>query len=247
MVIEPIERASVAEEITDRLRSMILRGHLAAGSRLPAERELADRFGTNRNTLREALRTLEAQGLVAVRQGAASEVLDFRESGNLMLLPFFLREAGFGPALAETVRDLYALRREFVVLMARAAAGQTEPERRAAVEQAAAEVAKRRGDTAAVAAADIGVYRSIVAASRSVVYLWVYNTFAPIFDFLARHAPEGFEFPDDYYAGIARMAAAIAEGRPEDAARATQVHLERMDGLSLSLLDMLTSQAKETP
>ena len=245
MDFEPIERASVPEEIAGRLRSMILRGQLAAGCRLPAERELADRFGTNRNTLREALRTLEAQGLVAVRQGAASEVLDFRESGNLMLLPFFLQEAGAGPVLAESIRDLYALRREFIVLTGRAAAEHGTIEARRAVQEAAAEVARRRGDTPAVAAADIGVYRAIVAASRSLVHLWLFNTFAPIFDFLARHAPEGFAFPDAYHEGIARVAEAIAAGRPEEAARATQSHLERMDDLALSLLDALTTQAKE--
>src|ERR671927_1736990 len=56
--------------IVDQIRLLIRDGHLTAGDRLPSERELGERFGVSRVTVREALRGLEAQGLVAIRVGA---------------------------------------------------------------------------------------------------------------------------------------------------------------------------------
>ena len=51
--------STIVEDIYTVLQGRILSGALPAGSRLPAERELAAEFNTNRNTLREAIRRLE--------------------------------------------------------------------------------------------------------------------------------------------------------------------------------------------
>jgi DNA-binding transcriptional MocR family regulator len=53
-----------------RIRESILGGEISAGTRLPPERALAERFGVNRVTVRGALARLEAEGLVDVRQGS---------------------------------------------------------------------------------------------------------------------------------------------------------------------------------
>jgi DNA-binding FadR family transcriptional regulator len=56
--------------IVDQIRLLIRDGHLTAGDRLPSERELGERFGVSRVTVREALRGLEANGLVTIKVGA---------------------------------------------------------------------------------------------------------------------------------------------------------------------------------
>jgi DNA-binding FadR family transcriptional regulator len=56
--------------IVDQIRLLIRDGMLTAGDRLPSERELGERFGVSRVTVREALRGLEANGLVTIRVGA---------------------------------------------------------------------------------------------------------------------------------------------------------------------------------
>jgi len=61
-------RASTA--IIDQIRTLLLDGGLREGDRLPSERELAERFGVSRVTVRDALRALEAVGLLEIRVGA---------------------------------------------------------------------------------------------------------------------------------------------------------------------------------
>ena len=59
------------EEVVARIREQIAAGLLRVGDKLPAERDLASRFGVSRNTVREALRALENAGLVQLKKGAA--------------------------------------------------------------------------------------------------------------------------------------------------------------------------------
>ena len=58
------------EQILEALRAQIEDGSLGVGDRLPAERELAARFGVSRTSVREAIRVLEVMGIVSVRRGA---------------------------------------------------------------------------------------------------------------------------------------------------------------------------------
>jgi GntR family transcriptional repressor for pyruvate dehydrogenase complex len=83
------------ELILGELEASISAGALEAGDRLPAERDLAARFGVSRASVREAIRVLEAMGVVSVRRGAEHGVVLRHEPGN-----------AFGPVL----RLLVALR-----------------------------------------------------------------------------------------------------------------------------------------
>ncbi|HEX3780231.1 MAG TPA: FadR/GntR family transcriptional regulator [Pseudonocardiaceae bacterium] len=60
----------MSEAIVAQIRTLIRNDQLHPGDRLPSERELCDQFGVSRVTVREALRVLEAGGLVEIRVGA---------------------------------------------------------------------------------------------------------------------------------------------------------------------------------
>jgi DNA-binding FadR family transcriptional regulator len=67
-VFEPVRPATAFEETVERLGTAIRIGLLPPGSRLPAERNLADQLGISRSTLRQALTTLVQSGhLVSAR------------------------------------------------------------------------------------------------------------------------------------------------------------------------------------
>jgi GntR family transcriptional regulator, transcriptional repressor for pyruvate dehydrogenase complex len=60
----------VSTEIVDQIERAIEAGQLGIGDRLPSEREMTRRFGVSRVTVRDALRILEATGLIEVRLGS---------------------------------------------------------------------------------------------------------------------------------------------------------------------------------
>jgi GntR family transcriptional regulator, transcriptional repressor for pyruvate dehydrogenase complex len=69
-VAEPtVQFRRLAEQVADQLRRRILRGELADGSVLPKEDELLREFPVSKPSLREAMRILEAEGLLRVRRG----------------------------------------------------------------------------------------------------------------------------------------------------------------------------------
>jgi DNA-binding FadR family transcriptional regulator len=70
MPIQVIEPRRLYVQIADQIQALIAGGEFPLGSRLPAERELAKRFGVSRPSLREALIALEVQGYVDVRPGS---------------------------------------------------------------------------------------------------------------------------------------------------------------------------------
>jgi GntR family transcriptional regulator, transcriptional repressor for pyruvate dehydrogenase complex len=69
-IYRPIESGRVSERIVERFSDAIRIGQLTVGDRLPAERELVAQLSVSRTTVRDALRILEARGLVEIRVGA---------------------------------------------------------------------------------------------------------------------------------------------------------------------------------
>jgi GntR family transcriptional repressor for pyruvate dehydrogenase complex len=66
----PVSLGRVSQVIVDQVRLLMHQGRIKPGDRLPSERDLCERFGVSRVTVREALRVLEAGGLVEIRVGA---------------------------------------------------------------------------------------------------------------------------------------------------------------------------------
>ena len=66
------KRARLHEDIVRQFQSIIRQGELRHGDRLPSERNLAERFKVSRSSVREAIRSLELQGLVVSRRGSGT-------------------------------------------------------------------------------------------------------------------------------------------------------------------------------
>lgn len=68
-VLRPVRAGNGFEEALEQVLQVVRLGLVPAGERLPAERELAERLGISRVTLREVLKVLQDQGLVEARRG----------------------------------------------------------------------------------------------------------------------------------------------------------------------------------
>ncbi|MFE9094648.1 FadR/GntR family transcriptional regulator [Streptomyces sp. NPDC007264] len=68
-VLRPVRAGNGFEEALEQILQVVRLGLVPGGERLPAERELADRLGISRVTLREVLKVLQDEGLVESRRG----------------------------------------------------------------------------------------------------------------------------------------------------------------------------------
>ncbi len=86
----PVQSNKVFEQIAEQIESRILSGELQSGDRLPTERELAEQFHASRTAVREAMKSLAQKGLVNMRPGRGTIVIDgttqaVRHSLDLMM------------------------------------------------------------------------------------------------------------------------------------------------------------------
>jgi DNA-binding FadR family transcriptional regulator len=87
-----VRAPKTADLVVRHLRRLIIRGELKEGDALPPESDLMDEFQVSRPTMREAIRMLEAEGLISVRRGAhggarvipPTEVVAARYAGLLL-------------------------------------------------------------------------------------------------------------------------------------------------------------------
>lgn len=89
MPFQKIESEKLANAVVRQIEQLILQGILRPGERLPSERELSERLGVSRPSLREAIAELQESGLLTTRAGAGiyvAEVLDSAFSPALIRL-----------------------------------------------------------------------------------------------------------------------------------------------------------------
>lgn len=140
-----VARPRTYELVLDRIEQQLASGRLRSGDRLPPERELAATLGVSRAAVREALRVLEAMGLLTQGTGSGPS------SGSVLT-------AAPGDALTRLIRlhVLVASVGDDDVVRARIAL-ERESARLAARHATPAEVGQMRGHLAAMDAAGVGV------------------------------------------------------------------------------------------
>ncbi|QFU93904.1 FadR/GntR family transcriptional regulator [Amycolatopsis sp. YIM 10] len=70
--LRPMARPRLYEQVVQRIREYVVESGLDAGDKLPAERELAQRLGVSRASVKQAIVVLDVQGLVEVRHGGGT-------------------------------------------------------------------------------------------------------------------------------------------------------------------------------
>ena len=235
-----IKKKAISESVADQLRLAILRGEVAVGERLPPERELAPRFGTNRNTLREAIRSLEAQGLVVARQGDGVRVADYRKSGELSLLPDILRVSE-GDERKRMVSDVLHMRRTMAVSVVQIAAGRARAEDIERLEGLLERQRRNEGDLLPTLLTDLKIYEALVDATDSTMSSLLFVTLDRITRACIELVPALLYVHPDYLEAMEEVIAGLRDGDADGAARALSALLQKTDGELLSRLEAFPS------
>jgi GntR family transcriptional repressor for pyruvate dehydrogenase complex len=162
----PIARTKVFEQIVAQIEQRVLSGELRHGDRLGSERELAEQFGASRTAVREALKTLAQKGLVDMRPGRGTLVIDgtseaMRDSLQLMMRVDLLQN----PVSLVEVREI--LEPEIAALAAdRAAADDLT-----ALRNAVAVMDRALDDADTYIAGDNDFHRTLAQATRNPLIL----------------------------------------------------------------------------
>ncbi len=103
----PIQSNKIFEQIAEQIEQRILSGELRSGDRLPTERELSEQFHASRTAVREAMKTLAQRGLVDMRPGRGTIVIDGTSQAMRNSLGLMMRvgQAGSSANLVE-VREI---------------------------------------------------------------------------------------------------------------------------------------------
>lgn len=217
-MFKPVGRRVLATEVFHQLRERILRGDIAAGATLPAERVLAGMLKVNRNAVREGLKRLEQAGLVAIAQGEATRVLDFRRTAGLGALSGMIVRAD-GGIDTHAVRAIVELRTELAPILARLAAqrassGQVQP-----LEGLVAEMQQAGGDVAALAPLALDFWAAVVSATDNIALELAFNTLAASYGAVMEQLQHVMAAELRATADYAALVAAIARRRPQEAER----------------------------
>ncbi|WP_137726025.1 FadR/GntR family transcriptional regulator [Prescottella subtropica] len=170
-MIEPgLRRGPLVPQVEALFRGRIESGDWALGDRLPSETDLAVELGVGRSSVREAVRLLVRDGLLDVRHGVGTFVVEALDDATLERT---LRRA--------RLLEVLEVRRALEVEAARSAAERARPEDLADLRRQVAERhARRESGAEAFVTADLDFHRSVVALARNSVLTALFDTVRPI-------------------------------------------------------------------
>lgn len=102
--IKPKER--LYQEIVEQIQQQILSGALKPGDQIPAERDLAERFGVSRTAVREAIKSLTEKGLIEVFVGRGTFVTNLSTDRVVESITLLLRNEQDNVASLQEAREL---------------------------------------------------------------------------------------------------------------------------------------------
>jgi GntR family transcriptional repressor for pyruvate dehydrogenase complex len=229
---------NIAATIFRDLRKQILTSELQPGQRLPGERELAAKYGTNRNTLREAVRKLEQSRLVTVRHGQGVTVADFRKTGTMELLPPFLESAPDVKEVAHILEDILPARLmviEFASRLAVRRADKNDLQRLRDITELLI-AAFDRGDPMVIARGFQRWLDGLIDAGHSVAVRWIANPFLEAYRDLMDRFPMLWVLEPSFPNHLREFIEALEAGDEELAISVTRHYYGRVDGAFMATL-----------
>jgi len=222
-----VQAARLGDQLSQRMAALIDRGEFGEGHRLPAESELAARFGVSRPVIREALSRLRAMGFIVSRKGSGSYVQS--RSDRPLQAPTMI---GFGPlnSLAQ-VRKCYEFRVGVEGDAAYYAAQNRTPELLVAMREALGRMEKAIAQGAVGMSADFEFHMAVARASGNEFYAALMDSMRMPIEFAINLARSlAMTRPLDHLLTVqrehVRMFEAIEAKDGDAARRAMRAHVE---------------------
>jgi GntR family transcriptional repressor for pyruvate dehydrogenase complex len=241
--VEPLGRTSVLDSVIERLEGLVFDG-FEPGATLPSEGKLAEALGVSRLTVREATRTLEARGLLEIRQGRRPTVA---APNSALVGDFFQIAIRRDP---RALLDLLDVRRALEVHIATLAAKRAGQGEIADMEMSIAAMRSAGDDSEAFHIADVRFHENLAAASGNRLLVFLIEAFAePLrasrLRSFAGHQARGGGI-DDVIEQHQTILDAVKARNPKLAAQAMRSHLEQTEqDLRALLLDTGNEQPKD--
>ena len=165
------ELATLTPNIVKQLVELIQKGHLQLGSRLPPERQLAQMLGVSRPSVRQAVKALEAMGIIVCRAGSGNFITSDVSASRLLAGP--IRFAVSANRISR--KDLFEMRHITEVQVTGLAAERAKAADLAAMRYELDEMEKQRGDYRAIAQCDLRFHLAVLRACGNDVFGLLYE------------------------------------------------------------------------
>lgn len=235
--IRPIARFKISDSVAAQLEQLIGDGAYKLGERLPSERVLSEQFGVGRSSMREALRVLEARGLVSIAHGVGVHVTEPPVTGDRRNL---LQLEGC------TVPELFEVRRALEGPGAASAAKRVTLAEAARLKELLEEMEDPRLADVEFVEMDADLHRSIMLATHNALLIELYDTTRHLF---VEYSARVIGFPgrrSTAHEGHAAIVDAIVRRRPQVAQKAMAAHLLAAEREIVENLDA-AARLEETP
>jgi GntR family transcriptional repressor for pyruvate dehydrogenase complex len=223
------------KRIATHVRGLIETRQFKPGERLPAERDLARMLGVSRVPIREAMRTLAAQGLVEIRRGQGMFVASSSVDATVDQLTNVLLKQ------RDLLAELFAVRRLLEPASAQWAAARRESEDVARMERLLDDMARAGEvdppDYETIGARDTQLHVEIAAASDNRVLVRIMQA---IQDLHEQQLETSLRYRDRVHETIkdhSRIVRAIAAGDPVEARAAMLDHLANGEAATMARLE----------
>lgn len=231
-------RDRLYQDLAKTLLGELSEGRYPVGSRLPAERELSQKYGVSRPTVREAIIALEVQGLVEVRIGSGAYVRRLPGKGDI---------PGFGISAIELTEARLLFEGEATAL----AATQITDEEVADLDRLVQAIARENNEPNGTEEADRAFHLAIAKASRNgavydvIAQLWSLRSTSPEAALLHEKARTANIKPvvDEH----AAVLAALRNRDPVAARAAMRTHLSAvLDSLLFATEEKAVAEARRS-
>jgi GntR family transcriptional repressor for pyruvate dehydrogenase complex len=222
-VYKVVRTSRLYEQIVQQIEESILKGTLRTGDQLPAERDLAQRFGVSRTAVREAVKALREKGLVEAYSGRGTFITDGTSQAVRQSLDLMVKIGQ--PEGSQYLAELRAILEPEIAALAAARVGESDM---ATMREAVAVMDRAGRDPDAYIEADLDFHLSLAEAAANPLILSLIDSIVGLLReqrmkiFKVEGGPERGQFHHK------RILEAMEQRDPEKARDAMRAHLEQV-------------------